>query len=122
MSEQEPSKDQLEEHASELASQLASWRQLQEMPFWVHYSARLERQKLLRQNMLVAPLSGFGAVLAQEFMKGEVGGLNLAQNLPEMETAEIEAELARVRAQLERMNDAPQTEASPAQSRVVDPE
>ena len=72
--------DFLSSKASAAGSKLATLRGLIEHPGWKVFSDIVESQKDLRKGeILMKPLQNTEAVYAQEFMKGEIQGLALAQ-------------------------------------------
>jgi hypothetical protein len=98
-------RDKLEAKISQVASQLASWRSLQEHPQWKPFLEMLEQQKAMRLNMLIQPLANMAALLPQEFMKGEAAGLHLAQQTPELQVSALENERKRLEFQLAQIGE-----------------
>ena len=98
--------DKLAGDISGKASQLATLRGLTEHPGWLIFENIVESQKNLRKGeILLKPLASTEAVYAQEFMKGEIQGLTLAQVSVFVQIEALQAEVQVASANLERENE-----------------
>lgn len=110
--------DEIEARISRLGGELAATRSLMEHPGWKIRMEKLQAQVVARQVNLAAPLQGFSQVLMQEFIKGEISGLNLSLHLDRVEMEEIEREIHRLNIQLENERAHQAAAAAPVASRV----
>lgn len=98
--------DELEGRISGEASQLATLRSFVEHPGWKVQERMLEDQKNARLGECVLrPLATMDAVLGQEFMKGEISGLSLAQVAIFTTIEVLRANVEATRKLLERQNE-----------------
>lgn len=82
----------LEARRSEVAADLHTWRSLTKSVGWQRLMAVAQGQVNERGLILRAPLPNMDACLGQEFAKGEITGIELFQQLPEIEIERLESE------------------------------
>ena len=117
---------ELGEILSDKASQVRSLKDLLDHPAWRVYRAALMEQEVGRRGtILLQPLKALDEALAQEFMKGEVSGLNIALITPGVIIEQLEADIRVLNIQLEQKNEddvveAVQQPAGGSRSRVDD--
>lgn len=98
--------DALEGQLSDKSGLLSVLRSFTEHPGWEIFSKMLEAQQNGRKGeVLLQPLSGDNAVYKQEFMKGEISGLALAQVAPFTQIEVLKLEVKTLQEQLERENE-----------------
>lgn len=98
--------DKLAGDISQKASQLAILRGLIQHSGWKVFEEIMEQQKNLRKGeILLKPLQSTEAVYAQEFMKGEIQGLTLAQISIFAQMEVLAAEVQVASANLEKENE-----------------
>ena len=96
----------LAEEISDKASYLAVWRSFVDHPGWKLFHDLLEEQKNSRKGeILFKPLKDSEALYAQEFMKGEISGLTLAQVGPFALIEGLKADVQVSEAKLEQENE-----------------
>lgn len=110
--------DEIQARISKLGGQLAALRSLEEHPGWKVRMELLQHQVTARQVNVNQPLAGFSQVLVQEFLKGEISGLNLALHLNAVEMEEMKREIDRLNIQLERERETQAAAQASAPSRV----
>jgi hypothetical protein len=112
--------DELEGKLSQHASILSTWKSLVNHAGWKMYEAILKDQRDTRLLVLGEPTPNFGAVLPQEFMKGEGSGLGLALTLPRLQIEILESDTKRLETevQLEKHNESAKEKAVLAGGRV----
>lgn len=78
--------DEISSEVAELREKIREIKVLIDSPIWKQYSDLVESQCNGRvDQMILTPLSGFDAALAQEYAKGEIAGMRLAlQVLPQL--------------------------------------
>ena len=98
--------DKLAGDISQKASKLATLRGLVQHSGWLVFEEIIEAQKNLRKGeILLKPLHSTEAVYAQEFMKGEIQGLTLAQVSIFAQIEVLQSEVQVASAQLENENE-----------------
>lgn len=98
--------DKMAGEISNKGSLLAVLRGLTEHPGWAIYSGMLQDQQDIRKGeVLLKPLPSTEAVYAQEFMKGEISGLSLAQISLFAHIEQLRSDVQVSEAKLERENE-----------------
>lgn len=111
--------DQLEGRLSEKGSLLAVYRSFTEHPAWAMYTRLLEDQMNTRKGeILLKPLKSTEQVYEQEYMKGEISGLTLAQVSIFAIMEGLDQEVKATRVQLEREHEAENRISADGGSRV----
>lgn len=112
--------DELAGQQSQTASLLAVWRSFTEHPGWELYRKLLQEQADSRRgDVLLRPLAKMDDALGQEYMKGEISGLLLAQVSPYSVLETLKAQLKTIEVKLEREDEIAEKRAD-ARSRVDD--
>lgn len=98
--------DALEGQLSSLSEQIHTLEKLMEQPGWNVFLNTLAAQSKEREGaVLLKPLNDTGAVYAQEFMKGEVSGLLLAQVLVPTMVEDLRRQRSTTEVQLENQHE-----------------
>lgn len=116
--------DELAGQLGEKSSTLSILKSFVEHPGWELHAKMLEEQQNSRKGeVLFKPLAGDNSVYAQEFMKGEISGLALAQVAPHTQIEVLKLEIKTLQAQLEREDEIEKRTADVSRrDRVDDPE
>lgn len=98
--------DELAGELRAAAEERAFWRALLELPAWQRFVQIIQEQRNVRASTVcLQPISSLGQALAQEFMKGEYGGLGLAITLPQTQLEVAEINIERLNQEIERDQD-----------------
>ena len=96
----------LEGELSSTAGRLSLWKSLVEHPGWKEYHKMLESQRNERIGpVLIKPLMSMDEIPQQEFMKGEISGITVAQLSPFAQIEALESEVRLLTANLENENE-----------------
>lgn len=111
--------DLLEGRLSEKGSMLAVYRSFTEHPAWHMYARLLNDQMNTRKGeILLKPIKSTEQIYEQEYMKGEISGLTLAQVSIFAIIEGLEQEVKVTREQLESEHEAEKRVSSDGGSRV----
>lgn len=87
---------ELEAKFSDVSDELSVWQGLISLDAWERLMVVATGQVTSRVPMLRQPISGVDAAFEQEFVKGEMAGIELFQNLPHTEVERLKAERDRL--------------------------
>jgi len=102
-------KIELEGELSDAASELKVWKDLKETHGWQRMQVMVQGQINARFTEYRKPLGSMDEVPAQEYLKGEMAGLELFSGLLDAEIERLEALIERLTKEIE---DEPDTEDS----------
>lgn len=95
-------KEELEEMSSEIASELSVWRSFIESAGWQRLKAIAQGQIIGRQK--VAPLEELMDIFRQEYMKGEIGGIQTFIALPEVQVEQLQLKAKQIEKELQNVD------------------
>lgn len=114
---------QLEDQLSEAGTEVHDWETLMESPGWHRLKSIIEDQMRTRSStVMLTPMLQGNNPLAQEYLKGEYGGLALAIATPEAQLAQAKAKRTVIVEQLENEHETQtRVAATAANRRIPDP-
>lgn len=110
--------EQIQGGISEAGSELATWRGLIEHPGWPLLVKKVQEKIAGYTVGLKQPIVSLDMIPKQEFLKGEVSGLEFVLELPSSEMEQLSAEIQNLNVMEEREKDAIKAETSAPESRV----
>ena len=115
-------RDKREAELSEMASLAKTWKDLMEHPGWALYEMFMREQQSLRAHtVMMTPIAGEFTIYAQEYFKGEYGGIALSLSTPsaQFEQADLRRKVLTKELEIEDEVEAQLAAGESGSSRVV---
>lgn len=113
-------RDELEGELSSVASLANTWKSFMEHPGWGLFRTILEEQQMLRAHtVMMQPIAGEFTTYAQEYFKGEYGGIGLSLTTPQAQFEQADMRRKVLTKELEIEDDVEKEMDRDVPSRVV---